>query len=486
MQSFYFLGIAGTAMGSVAAALAKLGYTVYGADHQVYPPMSDYLKENGIVYTEGYSPDDIIKTQPDVIVVGNAIARGNPALEYALNEHMTLIAMPEIIRTYLIGRNTSVVIAGTHGKTTTASLTAWLFESAGLEPGYLIGGVPRNFTQSCRAVPEHRNNTKSGFFVSEGDEYDSAFFDKRSKFLHYSPDIAVINNIEFDHADIFHSLEDVKRTFRHFARIIPQNGVLLIAADEENSHNVAEGVPTKVETFGISSAADWRAVDIRYTPTGTDFLLKREEQIIGEFHLPMAGEHNLKNAVAAIACALHAGADVELLKVGLPKYLPPKRRMEVLKETNGITLIDDFGHHPTAIRETLAAIKQNYPGRRIVACFEPRSNTTTRNIFQKDLEDCFTDAEVVMIGALNRPERYSDSERLDTEAIARHVRRSGKVAYAVPVQHGRGNEWGELIGECLLKTVENGDVVVMLSNGDFGGLREILPKILDERASVLL
>jgi UDP-N-acetylmuramate: L-alanyl-gamma-D-glutamyl-meso-diaminopimelate ligase len=480
MQSFYFLGIAGTAMGSVAVALAKLGYTVYGADHQVYPPMSDYLKDNGIVYTEGYTADDIIKTQPDIIVVGNAISRGNPALEHALNEHMTLIAMPEIIRTYLIGRNTSVVIAGTHGKTTTASMTAWLFESAGLEPGYLIGGVPRNFTQSCRAVPKDRNDTKRGFFVSEGDEYDSAFFDKRSKFLHYSPDIAVINNIEFDHADIFHSLDDVKRTFKHFARIIPQNGVLLIAADEENSHDVAEGVPTRVETFGVSSAADWRAENINYTATGTDFLLKREDIRVGEFHLPMAGEHNLKNAIAAIACAIHAGADVELLKEGLKNFLPPKRRMEVLKEIDGITLIDDFGHHPTAIRETLAAVKQNYPGQRIVAAFEPRSNTTTRNIFQQELEDCFKDADVIAIGALNRPERYSDSERLDTEAIARRARRNGKIAYAVPNNHGKSGNWGELVSEFLLKNVRSGDVIVLLSNGDFGGLRAILSEKLEE------
>ncbi|MES2765969.1 MAG: Mur ligase family protein, partial [Bacteroidota bacterium] len=396
MQSFYFLGIAGTAMGSVAVAMAKLGYTVYGSDHQVYPPMSDYLEANNILYTNGYSAEDLIAKNPDIVVVGNAIARGNPALEYALNEHMTLIAMPEIIRTYLIGRNTSVVIAGTHGKTTTASMTAWLFESAGLEPGYLIGGVPRNFTQSCRAVSDSRNNTKTGFFVSEGDEYDSAFFDKRSKFLHYSPDIAVINNIEFDHADIFHSLDDVKRTFKHFARIIPQNGVLLIPADEENSHDVAEGVPTNVQTFGLSHAADWRAENIKYTAHGTDFLLKRGDDDLGEFHLPMAGEHNLKNAVAALACAIHAGADVELLKAGLSKFLPPKRRMEVVHEIGGITVIDDFGHHPTAIRETLGAVKQNYPGRRIIACFEPRSNTTTQNIFQQELEDCFEDADAIV------------------------------------------------------------------------------------------
>lgn len=470
MTKLYFIGIGGTAMGAVALACRQLGFEVSGSDANVYPPMSDFLRDSGITYYEGFKEDNIISANPDTIVVGNSVSRGNPELEFALDKRITLVSMPEIIRDYLIAKNTSIVISGTHGKTTTSSLTAWILDSAGVNLGFLIGGIPGNYNQGCRPAPKPEN----GYFVSEGDEYDTAFFDKRSKFLLYKPTIAVINNLEFDHADIFSSLDDIKKSFKLFARLIPRNGLLLAANEDENVREIANSAFSKVETYGLRHDAFWQATDVEYSESGTTFTLLKNGNIIDKFTTYLSGEHNLKNTLAAIAVGLNIGITSTQIQDALLTFKLPKRRLETIGIWRGCTVIDDFAHHPTAIAETLKTLKQKYPQSRIIACFEPRSNTTTRNIFQKELPDSFRNADIVCFGALNRPERYGQTERLDTVLIAETLRSQGKIVQIISPVEGTSPSWGTTVFTFLEKNIKPNDVIVLLSNGDFGGLRAML------------
>ncbi len=468
-------------MGSVAGAISELGYTVIGSDENVYPPMSTYLEENNIRYYEKFSEDNIAREQPDIVVVGNSVSRKNPELEYALDARMQLVSMPEIVRGHLIARHTSVVIAGTHGKTTTTSLTAWLFEQGGLHPGFLVGGIERNFGRGCRPVPEVVRGSANAFFITEGDEYDTAFFDKRSKFLLYRPDVAVINNLEFDHADIFSSLEEIRRSFRLFVRLVPRNGKIFVAFGEPDARFVADEGFAPVETFGLHPDAMWYADDIRTTGAGTSFVLVHHANRLGEFSMQLVGDHNVKNAVAALCVGLHAGISVEQLQQGLASFSPPKRRMEELYNSSGITLIDDFAHHPTAIAATLEAVAKKYAGRRIIACFEPRSNSTTRNVFQQELKDSFEAADVVVMGAVNRPDRYKPEELLDVKRLSEDLALRGKKTMYVPVEDSWQPLWAYRIVEYLRSVATAGDVVVVMSNGSFGNLRELLMDYLKQR-----
>lgn len=470
MQCFYFLGIGGTAMGAVAGALAHSGKRVTGSDANVYPPMSDFLRESGIRYFEGFAGQNLEDTAPDVLVVGNATGRGNPEVEYALDKRLEMLSLPELVRKHLIADANSIVVTGTHGKTSTASLVAWLLEDAGLQPGFLIGGIPGNFTCGCRPP----GNAGQQWFVSEGDEYDSAFFDKRSKFVHYRPDIAILNNIEFDHADIFTSLDDVKRSFRHFIRLVPQRGLLLASADCPNVADVLDERYCELQTFGLAAHAHWRIDGIRHSAGGAEFALIRDGENLGSFALPLVGEHNCKNAAAAIATAMRAGVHPDAIRAGLKKFRLPKRRMEVLGEWRGCTLIDDFAHHPTAIAATLAAARQAWPHRRILACFEPRSNTTTRNIFQEEFSRAFEGADLVLIGAVNRPERYAAAERLDTRRLQDELEQQGKVVRVITAEEGRTPDWGAYVLEFLKNHARPDDIILLLSNGNFGGLRQAL------------
>jgi UDP-N-acetylmuramate: L-alanyl-gamma-D-glutamyl-meso-diaminopimelate ligase len=468
MSSIYFIGIGGTAMASVAVALSHMGHAVTGSDTQLYPPMSTYLDDHNIRYYSGFSGNNLDESSPDLVVVGNAISRGNPDLEYALDNRMELISMPDLVRRELIGHNTSIVVAGTHGKTTTTSIAAWLLENGGLKPGFLIGGIAENFGVGCRPS----GTTASGVFVTEGDEYDSAFFDKRSKFLLYRPDIAIINNIEFDHADIFNSLDEIKLSFRRFVNLIPRNGLLLVNGDDPVSLEAASGAHCRVERFGMGVDADWSAADIETGPSGTSFTFLRGGRAEGRVSAPIFGTYNVMNALAASAAAMHAGLHFESVASGLASFLRPKRRMEVIGDfQGGITLMEDFAHHPTAIRVTLGAIAERYPRRRIIACFEPRSNTTSRNIFQHELAKCFDDAEIVVLGKVNRPERYAPAERLDTDLLVREIEAKGKTVYA---GGAAGRSYPGDIVDFLHGAIRPGDVVVLLTNGSFGNLKELL------------
>ncbi len=473
MSSFYFLGIGGTAMASVAVALSHAGHAVTGSDTQLYPPMSSFLDIHNIRYFSGFSEKNLQGVSPDTsIVVGNAISRGNVELEYALDHHLKLVAMPDLVRHHLIAENTSIVVAGTHGKTTTTSLVAWLLEHGGLKPGFLVGGIPENFPVGCR--PSGRSD--NGFFVTEGDEYDTAFFDKRSKFLLYRPDIAIINNIEFDHADIFDSLEDIKRSFRLFVNLIPRNGLLLVNGDDTVALEIASRAFCKVERFGINADAEWSATNIRSDGDASTFDLIRQGSFIGTIRVPLFGNYNIMNTLAAIAAATRSGLSIEAITHAMPLFLRPKRRMEIIGTyARNITLIEDFAHHPTAIRVTLEALGQLYAGRRIIACFEPRSNTTTRNIFQQELSECFGPASIVVMGKVHRPDRYAPDKSLNTERIKDELEKQGKTLFLAGKD---GVNYPADIVEFLQPHLQKGDVVALLSNGSFGGLKQLLVESL--------
>ena len=468
MSSFYFLGIGGTAMASVAVALSHAGHAVSGSDTQLYPPMSSFLDDHNIRYFTGFSDKNLQSASPDIVVVGNAISRGNPELEYALNHHLELISMPELVRRHLICNNTSIVVAGTHGKTTTTSLVAWLLEHGGLKPGFLVGGIPENFSIGCRAS----GRSEEGYFVTEGDEYDTAFFDKRSKFLLYRPDIAIINNIEFDHADIFDSLEDIKRSFRLFVNLIPGNGILLVNGDDQVALEIASKAFCRVERFGMSTDSDWSARNILVDSEASTFDIIYQSTLLGTIRVPLFGNYNIMNTLAAIAAATHCGLPVEAIMRSMPLFKRPKRRMEIVGTyERNITLVEDFAHHPTAIRVTLEALETLYSGRRIVTCFEPRSNTTTRNIFQQELSQCFGPASIVVMGKVHRPERYGPEHALDTERLKNELEKQGKTVFLAGTS---SSEYPADIVEFLQHQLKEGDVVVLLSNGSFGNLKNLL------------
>ncbi len=458
----YFIGIAGTAMASVAIALRKEGWEVSGADQEIYPPMSECLERERIPFHSGYAAAHLGE-EPDLVVVGNAISRGNPELEETLDRRIPYASLPEIVRTRLIARRESIVIAGTHGKTTTTALTAWMLECAGLAPGFLIGGVPGNFGEGCRMG-------KGNLFVTEGDEYDTAFFDKRSKFLHYRPDIALINNIEFDHADIFDSLDQILTAFRRLVALVPGRGRIIANGDDPRVRDVTARARAAVELFGFSEDCEWSARIQEESPGSTLFDVMRRGRLWGTLSTGMGGRHNISNILAAAAVAAAAGVTPAVVRQALESFRGVRRRMEIVAEKDGVTVIDDFAHHPTAVRATLRALRQQYPRRRIVALFEPRSNTTTRNIFQRELAESFDDADAVIVGAVNRPDRFLPEERLSPERLVEDLRERKIAAWHMPDPE-------ELVLRALAQR-EGNTLIVFLSNGNFGGARERLAALL--------
>lgn len=452
-QSVHFVGICGTAMASVAAALRERGVRVTGSDQNVYPPMSTFLEERGIEVREGYRAENLADA-PELVVIGNAISRGNPEAEAVLERRLRYCALPELLKDAFIRGKRSLVIAGTHGKTTTSSLLAWVFEHQGLNPSYLIGGIPENFSQGARF-------TDSEWFIIEGDEYDTAFFDKRSKFVHYLPEVVVINNLEFDHADIFKDLGEIQLSFQRFVNLIPGNGLLLANGDDQNIPPVAMAAPCPVEWFGLGENNEPRASDLQFSVEGSRFMVGE-----AEFSLPMCGELNVRNALAVVGVARHCGLGDAAIQSGFDSFLGIKRRMEVRGEVHGVTIIDDFAHHPTAIRETLSALRASYPGRRLWAIFEPRTNTTRRSVFQGDLINAFTGADLVVIAQVAALEQVPEDERLDPVKLMNDLKVSGREAVYL--------EEVDLIVGHVAATMAEGDVVCVLSNGSFGGIHEKL------------
>lgn len=456
-KHIHFIGICGTAMGSTAVALRALGHTVSGSDSQVYPPMSDVLRDAGITVTEGYKPENL-PPDADVYVVGNAISRGNAELEALLEKKLPYVSMAEMLKREVIQGKRSFVVSGTHGKTTTTTMLAWIFEHAGKNPGFMIGGVPENFESGARF-------THSDLFVIEGDEYDTAYFDKRSKFFHYLPECAIVNNIEFDHADIFDDLDAILLSFRRFLNLVPRNGLVLINGDDPNCLSLREKCPAPLKTVGLGPSCDLRIQITAVTPESTMFSINGDA-----FEVPMVGEFNARNAAMCVAAARFAGLSDDEIRTGLASFRGIRRRQQERGTTNGVTVIDDFGHHPTAIRETLRGLRQRYEGRRLWALFEPRSNTSRRNVLQNELIDALAEADASVIAAVANPEKVAAEDRLDTAKVAASVTLRGRPCWFEADTDGIVSR---LKAEC-----RSGDVIVVFSNGGFDGIHDKLLETL--------
>ena len=461
-------------MATLAALLKSRGHQVQGSDQQVYPPMSDFLVAEGIRTFSGYSADNITDAI-DLVVVGNAISRGNPELETVLERKLRYCSLPEAIRDHFLWGARSVVLAGTHGKTTTTSLTGWLLTHGGLDPSMLVGGIALNFGRSERTGPTSQGSSyrigTGRDFVIEGDEYDSAFFDRTAKFLKYLPDIAVINNIEFDHADIYADLDAVLTAFRRLVRLVPRNGLLLIGADSPHAKALVPTAVSPVETFGLDETATWRGSAIEHRDGLTRFDVHRDGTLFGRFESPLLGVHNVRNALAAIAVGTRVGISQQTLAEGLRQFKGIKRRLETVGVEQGVTVLDDFAHHPTAVHETLLALRTGYPGRRVWAVFEPRSASSCRRVFQADFAKAFGAADEIVLAAVFRSS-LPEAERLSAEQLVDDLSRQGRHARHIP-------EIDDIVST-IVREHRDGDVVVLMSNGGFGGIHGKLLKALRE------
>jgi UDP-N-acetylmuramate: L-alanyl-gamma-D-glutamyl-meso-diaminopimelate ligase len=452
-RHFHFLGICGTAMGAVAAELRERGYTVTGSDENIYPPMSTFLEHKGVALNAGYRAENI-PADADVVVIGNAMKRGNPEVEAVLNRKLFYLSLPEVLKNYFLRGKHNLVVTGTHGKTTTTALLAWIMEKAGRKPGYLIGGIPKNLGQGARL-----NDAK--YFVIEGDEYDSAFFDKRSKFVHYLPELVIVNNIEFDHADIFRDIDEVKLSFRRLLNIVPQNGMVLLNGDDHNCVEVARDCLAQLLEVGFSKNCAQRIRDAAYFATGSRFKLGDDN-----FEIPLVVEFNVRNAAMAATAARFYDVPKAKIDHALKTFTGIARRQEVRGEVRGVTVIDDFGHHPTAIAQTLQALRHRYPKHRLWAIFEPRSNTTRRAVFQQQLADALELADGVFVAQIARLEQIPENERLNPEAVIAAVAKSGRPAF----YERNADAIVDRVGPML----KANDVVVVFSNGGFDNIHEKL------------
>jgi UDP-N-acetylmuramate: L-alanyl-gamma-D-glutamyl-meso-diaminopimelate ligase len=459
---YHLIGICGTAMASLAGMLQARGHRVTGSDENVYPPMSTMLESLGIQIMKGYEATHV--GTPDCIVVGNAIPRGNPEVEATLNRKLNYRSLPEVLKEEFIRGRRSLVIAGTHGKTTTTSLAAWVIDRAGLNPTFLVGGVVQNFGVSFRV-------TDSDYFIIEGDEYDTAYFDKGPKFMHYLPETAIVNNIEFDHADIYKDLDAVKLAFRRLMNLVPAQGSLIAGWDSPPVREVVSSFGaklfTKLETFGTGDDARWQARDINFAAGLTRFDVFCEGKKWHEFETPLIGEFNVRNCLAVIVAANAWGVERQTIAEALRTFQSVRRRLEVRGEVNGVTVIDDFAHHPTAVRETLAALKTKYEGRRIIAVFEPRSRTSCHATFQTAYIEAFAPADFVIVSRVYDAARAAEMGGvLDIEQLISEISATGKSASAITEVH-------EIVA-ALKDELRHGDVVAVMSNGAFGGIHEKL------------
>src|ERR1700681_3562981 len=452
-KKFHFLGICGTAMGSIAAALRERGFTVTGSDENVYPPMSTFLEEKGIKLYQGYRAENI-PPDADLIVIGNAMKRGNPEVEAVLNRKLFYLSLPEVLKNYFLRGRHNLVVTGTHGKTTTTALLAWIMETAGRNPGFLIGGIPKNFGEGARL-----NDSK--YFVIEGDEYDTAFFDKRSKFVHYLPELVIVNNIEFDHADIFNTIDEIKLSFKRLLNIVPQNGMVLLNGDDLNCVEVAKDCLAQMIEVGFSENCAQRIRDAMYSSDGSRFKLGDDS-----FAISLIGEFNVRNAAMAATAARFYDVPSAKIRAALKSFSGIARRQEVRGEASGVKVIDDFGHHPTAIGQTLHALRQRYPGHRIWAIFEPRSNTTRRAVFQQQLPDALKVADGVFIAQVAKLEQIPQEERLKPEAVVDAIAAAGRPAFY--------EKNADAIVDRIVPMLRRNDIVAVFSNGGFDNIHEKL------------
>ncbi len=451
-------------MGSVAVALREQGCVVTGSDEKIYSPMSDFLRSKGIILSEPYAAENLPDNPEMVVVVGNAIKRGNPEVEAVLSRKLYYLSLPEVLKEFFLRGRHNLVITGTHGKTTTTSLLTWMLAVAEMEPGYMIGGIPRNLGQGALF-------NDSRHFVIEGDEYDTAFFDKRSKFIHYLPELLVINNIEYDHADIFPDLDAIKLSFRRLINIVPQNGMVLLNGDDPNCVEVARDCLAPIVEVGFSENCAERIRDATYSSTGARFSLGETT-----FDSPLMGEFNVRNAAMAAVAARFYGVQPDVIQTALTSFEGVARRQEVRGCERGVIVIDDFGHHPTALRETLNGLRRRYPGQRLWAIFEPRSNTTRRAVFQEQLPEALQLADGVFISQVAALEQIPPQERLHPEAVVAEIKAAGKPAFYEPN--------AAAILKRLVPLLQPNDVVTIFSNGGFDGIHARLLEALQQDQEV--
>jgi UDP-N-acetylmuramate: L-alanyl-gamma-D-glutamyl-meso-diaminopimelate ligase len=457
-------------MASLAGMLQARGHHVTGSDLNVYPPMSTMLEQLGINVAHGFKREHLAPA-PDCVIVGNAIPRGNPEVEETLKRKLLYRSQAEVVKEEFIRGRHSLAVAGTHGKTTTTSIAAWVIDQGGLNPSFLIGGVAQNFGSSFRV-------TDSDYFIVEADEYDTAYFDKGPKFMHYLPELAVVNNIEFDHADIYRDLDAVKLAFRRFMNLVPENGRLIAGWDSPNVRAVVESFGeklfTQLETFGTNASAKWQVRNAEFGEGLSRFEVFCENQAWGEFQTPLVGEFNLLNCLAVIVAADAWGVSKEKIESALASFQNVKRRAEVRGEEQGVLVIDDFAHHPTAVRETLRALRARYRDRRLIAVFEPRSWSSRLAVFQDDYANAFASADYVVIASVFDSDKVTEKGRaLDTRALIDAISKQGKPAFALP-------DAAQIVTH-LVPELREGDVVAIMSNGGFGGIHERILSALEER-----
>jgi UDP-N-acetylmuramate: L-alanyl-gamma-D-glutamyl-meso-diaminopimelate ligase len=454
-EHIHLLGIGGSAMAPVAGMLKERGFRVTGSDVNVYPPASTLLGSLGIPWNEGFREENL-KPAPDLAVIGNANSRGNPEVEYILDQKIPYCSMPQLIEDYFIPGHTSVVVSGTHGKTTTTAMLAWIFQVAGRRPNFLVGGVAPNFGERSYGLGGGEE------FIIEGDEYDSAFFDKGPKFLHYHPDELIITSLEYDHADIYPDLASIELQFRRLVNLVPRRGRIVAWGESPQVKAATAKAFCPVETFGLSTDCDWYAGDILWQDDATEFRVAYRGSEVTRIRMPVAGRHNVLDALAAIALAYGRGVECEAIERAFATFQSVRRRMEIKGEAKGILVVEDFAHHPTAIGLTLEAARTRWPGRRIWAAIEPRSNTMRRKVFQDALPESLAIADGVLIGPVNRAQLLSDEDRLSPDAIAESLRAHGRAAKAFPS--------AAAIADYLAESANPGDLVMVMSNGSFDGL----------------
>ena len=472
-KHIYLIGICGTAMASLAGLLQLKGHRVTGSDQAAYPPMSDLLRKLDIPLAEPFAERNL-EPRPDLVIVGNAMSRGNIELEYVLDERIPFSSLAHVIHEEFLPGRESLVVAGTHGKTTTTSMLAWIYEvasqqNAALKPSFLIGGVAENFGTSFQL-------SEGQPFILEGDEYDTAFFDKGPKFMHYFPDALVLTHVEFDHADIYKDLDAVKTAFKRLVNLVPRRGRIVAFDGSPNVDECVSRAFCKVERYGFKHGSYWRIEGLEHEGSTMRWRVLREESPWAELTMRMAGAHNALNATAAAALAAGQGIQTEAITKALATFRSVKRRLEVKAEIDDVTIIDDFAHHPTAIRETLKALREAYPDRRLWAVLEPRSNTLRRNVFERELVESLSLADRVVIAGVFKMENIREVERLHPEAVVNALRNAGRDAVLL--------RDADTIVEAMAPELRAGDVVAILSNGGFDGIYEKLPRRLREMSAV--
>jgi UDP-N-acetylmuramate: L-alanyl-gamma-D-glutamyl-meso-diaminopimelate ligase len=463
-QHAHLIGICGTAMASLAGLLKQRGFKVTGSDAAAYPPMSDFLAAMSIPVAQPYAEANL-KPRPDWVVVGNAISRGNVELEHVLDERIPFRSLPDTLYDFFLRTREPIVVAGTHGKTTTTSMLAWIFQAAGKDPSFLVGGIAENFGSSF-ALRQGRH------FILEGDEYDTAFFDKGPKFLHYFPQTIILTSVEFDHADIYSDLNAVKTAFKRLVNLVPRRGKIIAYDADVNVDECLGKAFSPTERYGFKPGSYWQIANLNFAGEKTTWSVLREGNAWADFEFSLAGEYNVLNATAAAAMAAHYGIEAPAIAEALRSFKSVKRRLEVRAEIGGVTIIDDFAHHPTAIAATLKALRIRYPGARLWAIFEPRSNTLRRKVLQKELVSSLGLAEQVVVASIFKPEAVPENERLTISSVVHALKRNGTQA--------RELADADAIVNAVTPELQSGDVVAILSNGGFGGIYEKLPRRLEE------